>query len=675
MHDFDGPRTTGDMQPPGGASSAEDRLESWKEIAGHFRCSVRAVQNWEKLEGLPVYRHRHKKLGTVYAYRSELDAWRRQREAAPAEEPRTTRRLPVTLLASLAVAAVTLGLWLIRAPGDVSSLHLSSPRRITSDASITDFPSWSPDGSSILYHSEADGSFDVWALELETGASRNLTAGSPDHERFPSWSPDGARIAFHSDRDGGGYYVQSLEDGAPTRVGDAPSDDPRVFHGVPQWSPDGSELAWLSMDPSLPEPAIVIRDLDGDGERRIDVPGVSSGRFDLAWSPDGRFFAYVDAHHSASDVASIWILDREQGRAHPVVERRRNDRRPAWSADGGSLVFLSEHDGSADLWLQPLDDLGRADGEPAALTAGVDVRHAALSRDGASLAYSRGRETANLWRLPVLEEGPATWEHAEALTFDDAFAEQPDLSPDRSEVAFVSDRRGGPRIWIVDIDDGALRPFSDEAHKAWAPRWSPDGSAIAYYSYRSGNRDVWIQPVEDGEARALAPHPADDLYPAWSPDGERIAFASDRGGSWDIWVVPAAGGEPRRMTTDPAIDTLPQWSPDGEWILFGSGRDETRLWKVPASGGDAVPSGIARSATVSQWRTDGRVFFHGRYESEGCIWVYDPVTESTRAATNLRGRRGGLWEETFTVRGDELVVSWKEETSDLWLMDARLGPM
>src|SRR6267142_1788703 len=53
-----------------------DRLDSWKEIANHLGREVRTVQLWEKLEGLPVHRHFHKRLGSVFAFRSEVDAWR-----------------------------------------------------------------------------------------------------------------------------------------------------------------------------------------------------------------------------------------------------------------------------------------------------------------------------------------------------------------------------------------------------------------------------------------------------------------------------------------------------------------------------------------------------------------------------------------------------------------------
>jgi hypothetical protein len=51
------------------------RLNCWKEIATHFGCSVATAQRWERDEGLPVHRHFHKKISTVFAYCNELDAW------------------------------------------------------------------------------------------------------------------------------------------------------------------------------------------------------------------------------------------------------------------------------------------------------------------------------------------------------------------------------------------------------------------------------------------------------------------------------------------------------------------------------------------------------------------------------------------------------------------------
>src|SRR5882724_13465817 len=76
-----GPRTSADPQGR--------RLESWKEIAAYLGRDVTTVRRWEKREGLPVYRILHSKLGSVYAYSTELDAWRDGRAPAAIDTPAT----------------------------------------------------------------------------------------------------------------------------------------------------------------------------------------------------------------------------------------------------------------------------------------------------------------------------------------------------------------------------------------------------------------------------------------------------------------------------------------------------------------------------------------------------------------------------------------------------------
>jgi tetratricopeptide (TPR) repeat protein len=55
------------------------RLDSWKEIAAYLGRTVRTVQRWERDEGLPVRRHVHQKLSSIYAYTDEIDHWWTQR--------------------------------------------------------------------------------------------------------------------------------------------------------------------------------------------------------------------------------------------------------------------------------------------------------------------------------------------------------------------------------------------------------------------------------------------------------------------------------------------------------------------------------------------------------------------------------------------------------------------
>src|ERR1700704_2287466 len=67
--------------------AADDRLDSWKEIAFYLNRDVRTVRRWEKDQGLPVRRHQHQKGASVFAYKSEIDAWRQSERERLTETP------------------------------------------------------------------------------------------------------------------------------------------------------------------------------------------------------------------------------------------------------------------------------------------------------------------------------------------------------------------------------------------------------------------------------------------------------------------------------------------------------------------------------------------------------------------------------------------------------------
>src|ERR1039458_3194892 len=60
---------------------ANERLDSWKEIAAYLKKDVRTVQRWEKSSDLPVRRLTHGKQGTVFAYKADLDVWWRESQS------------------------------------------------------------------------------------------------------------------------------------------------------------------------------------------------------------------------------------------------------------------------------------------------------------------------------------------------------------------------------------------------------------------------------------------------------------------------------------------------------------------------------------------------------------------------------------------------------------------
>jgi len=79
---------------PPSSTFPQGRLDSWKEIAGYLHRDVKTVQRWEKREGMPVHRHQHDRIGSVYAFSSELDAWAQNRSLQLEEEVQPSVEAP-----------------------------------------------------------------------------------------------------------------------------------------------------------------------------------------------------------------------------------------------------------------------------------------------------------------------------------------------------------------------------------------------------------------------------------------------------------------------------------------------------------------------------------------------------------------------------------------------------
>jgi serine/threonine-protein kinase len=113
------------------------RLESWKEIAAYLGRDVRTAQRWERHGRLPVHRLPHGKRGSVFAYASELDAWRESQEPAPGTTRADARtRFRVAIWAACAVGVMTAFVlvgafgWLRPRPAervDLAAEHALSP--------------------------------------------------------------------------------------------------------------------------------------------------------------------------------------------------------------------------------------------------------------------------------------------------------------------------------------------------------------------------------------------------------------------------------------------------------------------------------------------------------------------------------------------------------------------
>ena len=156
----------------------------------------------------------------------------------------------------------------------------------------------------------------------------------------------------------------------------------------------------------------------------------------------------------------------------------------------------------------------------------------------------------------------------ERLTDNRARDVDPTWSPDRTKIAFVSDRNHGlPQIYVMDAHGKRTIQLTDGLQEKGDLDWSPDGKKIAFTSWKGQDRQnprVMVMDADGNNAFKLT----DGEEPSWSPDGRRIAFAS--GYDWEdqIFVIGADGRRRERVTKSRAIKSTPAWSPDGKRIAY-----------------------------------------------------------------------------------------------------------
>ncbi|HEU5041735.1 MAG TPA: Ig-like domain-containing protein, partial [Gemmatimonadales bacterium] len=199
----------------------------------------------------------------------------------------------------------------------------------------------------------------------------------------------------------------------------------------------------------------------------------------------------------------------------------------------------------------------------------------ASNRSGAFGIYQL-RSTGNDTLTPIL--------------VDSAASVQPVLSPDRSRIAFSSNRNGSYDLFVMDADGRNPRRITTDGGTEGEPAWTPDGSRIVYTTTQPGAGSQLRSVMPDGkDSRLLTNSPGGNQSPDVSPDGKTVAFVSAREGNPDVYLMDLAGGEPRRVTQTPARESSPRFLPNGD-LIFASERGGkskgSRLLRLSRSGGE-----------------------------------------------------------------------------------------
>ena len=216
-------------------------------------------------------------------------------------------------------------------------------RPLTSDRSIALSPSWSPDGSLILFSSYRDGGPPHLYVVPAGGGRLYQVSARPGLNTSPAYSPDGREIACTLSKDGNPeIYVLDARGGSPRRL-----TDNRAIDTSPCWSPTGREIAFTSDRSGSPQ--VHVMDREGGNVRRLtyEVDYTDSP----AWSPKGDLIAFVSRTSGGFDI----YVCRADGRDARLVVSGGSNENPRWSPDGRHLVFASNRDGTSGLYVTDLD--------------------------------------------------------------------------------------------------------------------------------------------------------------------------------------------------------------------------------------------------------------------------------------------------------------------------------
>jgi Tol biopolymer transport system component len=673
----------------------EDRLDSWKEIAAYLKRDVTTVQRWEKREGMPVHRHLHDRMGSVYASRVELDAWTRRRNLPPAQEnnhstveitptpeaiptatppqpiPRTFRsRWSLILLLGL-VAAVAIGaaLWLQK-----TEHFWRSPIADARFQTVSDFDGLeqaaavSRDGHLIAFLSNRDGQTDVWLTQAGSGAFHNLTHGSVKELanpfiRTPGFSPDGSLVTFWVHKPGGSSGNDIGIWAVPTLGG-----EPRPYlEGIAEfdWSRDGGRLTYHTPGPG--DPLFVSNGSPRSGDVPIfTAPAGLHGHFPT-WAPDGTFIYFVLGE--LPDKLDIWRIRPAGGTPERITSHMGRVSHPVL-LDRRTLMYLaSDPDGSGP-WLYTMDVERRLSHR---LSSGPD-RYTSLAAtpDGRRLVATLASPRRTLWRLrlPASIQDPPTQESTPAqisLTTGTGFS--PRLGAD--SLLYVSANGTGESIWKL-ANGAATELWSGQgAQILGGPAIAPDGRNIAFSIRQRGQTLLYVMHADGTNARMLTDSLDLQGAPAWAPDGQSITLAANDHGVPHLFRVPIDGRAPVSFVREYSVE--PAWAPDGRFVVY-SGPDIGTTFSVKAVTAEAARHSLptltlTRGARHLAFLPGGRtlMLLRGDIQHKD-LWLIDLETGTERQLTHLPA--------DFDIRdfdvspdGREVVLERLQERSDVVLMD------
>ena len=538
------------------------------------------------------------------------------------------------------------------------------PLGLTSE--VEEFPSFSPDGSEIIYGSYnkniVSANHDIWIKNLKNGKKRQLPiseiSGKKRTVKGPDWSPDGERIVFYSDNFG--ILVMDKDGTNPKQISD--------FGFRPKWSPDGKYITFSTVDPSNIgfENDIFLYDFEKDLIRKISpLNDLSYSSPD--WSPDGKWIICVGGKGSFWE---MWLIEISPNKPCQLGDHKSWISSPLWSKSGDSIYFVSNKSGSSSIWHINIDPKSKKlVNNPFQLNAGQNVSSIDISPRGNKIVYIEEGHSSDLWCSQLNKNIVGNNQDTEFLLKGLRSIENIDISPDGSQLV-IEASPGGHRSLLLYNQIEKKEKILFQQQPAFAPSWSADGEWIAFDAGGGNNADIWRIPAAGGQAEKIISSQMADWFPTYSHKGEKICFISNRTGQHDIWIKDLTAGNVTQLTKTSDLESRGAWSFGGTKIAYlkSSGKGNNAIWIYDLKNMkekkiiDLKFPFIMNS--ILKWRRDDKALFFGRkklYEIELDDPEIKAVFDKSDQAINVSS--------SFAIFGDKLFSLNIDLISDIWLLE------
>ncbi|MBF6612316.1 MAG: PD40 domain-containing protein [Chloroflexi bacterium] len=227
-------------------------------------------------------------------------------------------------------------------------------------------PTFSPDGSQIIYTRFDEGFSDLYKLTVaDPSDTVALTNHRPTVETGaigyntealwamqPAWSPDGQTIAFTSDvgTEYPGLFTMNTLGGNVRKIVDNLDHSKQAVEN-PSWSPDGTKIAVANYVTDSGNGQILVLNLETG--KKLELTDAKDSAYDPAWSPDGQWLAFAMQREGKTNIYIVPTDAQKWTGDYPAPIQLTTDgasRAPAWSPDGGKLAYIALKDASFDLY-------------------------------------------------------------------------------------------------------------------------------------------------------------------------------------------------------------------------------------------------------------------------------------------------------------------------------------